>query len=64
MTHVTDLNQAITVDRRSELSQTEFVKEYQNPDKSVILTDFSKDWSASTTFTFEFFEQQFGDRYS
>lgn len=50
------------IDRRSGLSHREFVEEYRNPGKPVILTDLSKAWSASSAFTFEFFEQKFGNR--
>src|SRR5215467_8291729 len=44
-----------TVDRRSNISRKELIKEYVEPSIPVILTDAAKDWKAMGKFTPEFF---------
>ena len=52
----------VGIDRRSGLTQEEFVKEYRDPGKPVIFTDLSKSWSASTVFSLDFFQEQYGHK--
>ncbi|MDF0555070.1 cupin-like domain-containing protein [Kamptonema sp. UHCC 0994] len=59
---MTTTTQKLQVDRRSGLTHQEFVDEYRNPNKPVIITDLSKDWRATTEFTPEFFKENFADR--
>lgn len=57
-----EIAQTPAIERRSGLSRREFIAEYRNPRKPVILTDASRDWPAHTEFTFDFFKQRLGDR--
>lgn len=50
------------VDRRAGLSKAEFVREYRNPGRPVILTDATRAWPALGKFTPSFFREQLGDR--
>lgn len=52
----------IQIDRRSGLTHSEFVNEYRNPNKPVILTDISNKWKASKKFSLEYFQDNFGAR--
>ena len=54
--------ETIRVERRSNLTPREFVNEYRNPGKPVILTDISKNWPASTKFSMNYFQENFGER--
>ncbi len=54
--------ETISVDRRSGLTHRQFVNEYRNPGKPVILTDVSKIWKASTKFIPEYFQDNLGNR--
>ncbi|MEH2178715.1 cupin-like domain-containing protein [Nostoc sp.] len=47
-----------SVDRRSNLSYDEFVREYASVGKPVIITDAMKDWKASTKWTLDFFRSE------
>lgn len=49
-----------SVDRRSNLSYDEFVREYASVGKPVIITDAMKDWKASTKWTLDFFRSEYG----
>ncbi|MEH2405968.1 cupin-like domain-containing protein [Nostoc sp.] len=49
-----------SVERRSNLSYDEFVKEYAFVGKPVIITDAMKDWTAMTKWTFDFFRSKYG----
>lgn len=60
--NVTKSVPTVGIDRRTGLTQEEFVKEYRDPGKPVIFTDLSKAWSASTVFSLDFFQEQFGDK--
>ncbi|MGI2902867.1 cupin-like domain-containing protein [Tolypothrix sp. VBCCA 56010] len=48
------------VERRSNLSYEEFVREYASVGKPVIITDAMKNWKASTKWTVDFFRSQYG----
>ncbi len=48
------------VERRSNLSYDEFIKEYASVGKPVIITDAMKDWTATTKWTFDFFKSECG----
>ncbi|MDM9583642.1 MULTISPECIES: cupin-like domain-containing protein [unclassified Nostoc] len=48
------------VERRSNLSYNEFVKEYASVGKPVIITDVLKDWKATTKWTLDFFKSECG----
>jgi len=50
------------VDRRSQLTRAQFIKDYRNPGIPVILTDLSKNWGASDLFSFDFFQQKVGHK--
>lgn len=50
------------IDRRADLSTAEFIREYRDPLRPVILTDATRDWPARHKFTFEFFRTHCGDR--
>jgi len=49
------------VDRRSGLSQAQFVAEYRNPRKPVILTDATRDWQIFGRGTPGFFRDNYGN---
>ncbi|MEH2411051.1 cupin-like domain-containing protein [Nostoc sp.] len=49
-----------SVERRSNLSDDEFVKEYAFVGKPVIITDAMKDWTAMTKWIFDFFRSKYG----
>ena len=51
-----------TIDRRTGLSRAEFIRQYRDPLRPVILTDATRDWPALKTFNFEFFKKELGDR--
>jgi histone arginine demethylase JMJD6 len=53
---------AATIERRSGLSRAQFIAEYRNPQRPVILTDVTKHWPALSKFTFDFFKNEVGDR--
>lgn len=57
-----ETTEAIQVERRSGLTQREFVNEYRNPGKPVILTDVSIDWKALQKFSPEYFQEKLGNR--
>ncbi|MEH2366781.1 cupin-like domain-containing protein [Nostoc sp.] len=48
------------VERRSNLSYDEFVKEYASVGQPVIITDVLKDWKATTKWTLDFFKSECG----
>lgn len=48
------------VERRSNLSYEEFVREYASVGKPVIITDAMKNWKASTKWTVDFFRSEYG----
>ncbi|MEH2405969.1 cupin-like domain-containing protein [Nostoc sp.] len=48
------------VERRSNLSYNEFIKEYASISKPVILTDAMKDWTATKKWTFDFLKSECG----
>ncbi|MEH2296105.1 cupin-like domain-containing protein [Nostoc sp.] len=48
------------VERRSNLSYDEFVREYASVGKPVIITDVIKDWKAMKKWTLDFFRSEFG----
>ncbi|QHV96581.1 cupin-like domain-containing protein [Spirosoma endbachense] len=47
------------IDRRSNISQKELIKEYIEPAIPVILTDATKDWEAMGKFTPQFFKDNY-----
>jgi histone arginine demethylase JMJD6 len=49
-----------TIDRRSNLSRKELIKEYIEPSIPVILTDAADKWNAMGKFTPEFFKNTYG----
>eukprot|EP00164_Ancoracysta_twista_P008767 GFYU01012763.1.p1 GENE.GFYU01012763.1~~GFYU01012763.1.p1 ORF type:complete len:440 (-),score=112.88 GFYU01012763.1:74-1393(-) len=49
------------IDRRSNLSYTDFILEYVIPRKPVIITDAMKDYAALDKWTFDWFSDMFGD---
>jgi hypothetical protein len=48
------------VDRRANLSLSEFSREYRSPGKPVVITDTIEDWRARSAWTFEFFSSRYG----
>lgn len=48
------------VERRSNLSYHEFIKEYASVGKPVIITDVIQDWKAITKWTLDFFKSECG----
>lgn len=50
------------VDRRSDLTYSQFMNEYIIPNKPVIMTNSAKDWTAHATFSPEFFKKTFPDK--
>lgn len=48
------------VERRTSLSQAEFLEEYARPGKPVILTGLTADWPAQQLWTMNFFRQRYG----
>ncbi|WP_265270277.1 cupin-like domain-containing protein [Nostoc sp. KVJ3] len=49
-----------SVERRSNLSHDQFVREYASIGKPVIITDAMKDWTASTKWNMNFFKSECG----
>ncbi|MEH2438440.1 MAG: cupin-like domain-containing protein [Nostoc sp.] len=49
-----------SIERRSNLSYEEFVKEYASIGKPVIITDVVKNWKASEKWTLDFFREKYG----
>ncbi|MBN3942867.1 cupin-like domain-containing protein [Nostoc sp. NMS9] len=49
-----------SIERRSNLSSDEFIKEYASIGKPVIITDVVKNWKASTKWTLDFFREKYG----
>jgi Cupin-like domain len=49
-----------SIERRSNLSYDEFLKEYASIGKPVIITDVIKNWKASTKWTIDFFRDKYG----
>ena len=49
-----------SVERRSNLSYEEFVREYASVGKPVIITDAMKNWKALTKWTMDFFKSEYG----
>lgn len=49
-----------SVDRRSNLSYDDFVREYACPGKPVIITDATKNWAALKKWTPDFFRSHYG----
>ena len=47
------------VDRRSNLSHDEFIREYASVGKPVIITDIVKNWKASAKWTLDFFRSEY-----
>jgi Cupin-like domain len=52
--------QISSVERRSNLSYEEFIREYAFAGKPVIITDLMKNWEASTKWTLDFFKSEYG----
>jgi len=50
----------VTVDRRSDITYKQFIKEYQKTGKPVILENATKVWKANLMFTPDFFREKFG----
>ncbi len=48
------------IERRSNLSYDDFVKEYASIGKPLIITDVVKSWKASTKWTIDFFRDKYG----
>ncbi|ASC71027.1 hypothetical protein XM38_019760 [Halomicronema hongdechloris C2206] len=48
------------IDRRSQLSYEEFIRDYASVCKPVILTDVIKNWPALTKWTLDFFRSTYG----
>ncbi|MEH2042444.1 cupin-like domain-containing protein [Nostoc sp.] len=49
-----------SIERRSNLSYDDFVKEYASIGKPVIITDVVKNWKASAKWDFNFFQKKYG----
>ena len=49
------------IDRRSNLSYEDFIREYVKRKRPVIITDAAKDWPAVKTWNLEYFKARFGD---
>jgi hypothetical protein len=49
-----------SVERRSNLSYEEFVRDYASVGKPVIITDAMKDWKAMSKWTTDFFRSEYG----
>jgi hypothetical protein len=50
------------VGRCARLSIAEFIREYRDPKKPVILTDATRHWQAHKKFSFDFFKSELGHR--
>jgi len=51
----------LEVEKRENLSNDDFKKEYLKPLKPVILKDMSKDWKAKNKWSFDFFDKKYGN---
>ncbi|MDF5721312.1 MAG: cupin-like domain-containing protein, partial [Rhizonema sp. PD37] len=49
-----------SIERRSNISYEEFVREYASVGKPVIITDVVKNWRASTKWNLDFFKSKYG----
>ncbi|MBP7822011.1 MAG: cupin-like domain-containing protein [Saprospiraceae bacterium] len=48
------------IDRRSNITRDEFIKEYLKPHRPVVLTDIAQNWEATKIWTFDYFKKNFG----
>lgn len=53
---------AMVVGRRSNLSHEDFVRQYLNPCRPVIITDAARDWKAYSKWMPEFFKEELGSK--
>ena len=51
----------IPIERRTGLTREEFIENYLKPKRPVVFTDLSKDWPATTKWTFEFLKEKYGN---
>ncbi len=51
-----------SIDRRSRLSQKEFLHDYVLKNRPVVLTDSAREWAALSKWTPAFFKERYGDR--
>lgn len=52
---------SFSIDKRSNLSRQELIKEYIEPSVPVVLTDAIKNWKAYGKFTFQYFKDNYGE---
>ena len=57
-----EINMALEIDRRSNLSISEFEKTYVSQSRPVIVTDASHHWPARGKWSFDFFERHFNEK--
>ncbi|MBN8684495.1 MAG: cupin-like domain-containing protein [Chitinophagales bacterium] len=50
----------LPIERRTGLGREEFIENYLKPRKPVVFTDLSKDWAATSKWTFEFLKKEYG----
>ena len=58
----TPVELGMTVDRRSGIGVAEFIAEYRDPRRPVILTDAARDWPLYGRGTPEYFRREYGSR--
>jgi histone arginine demethylase JMJD6 len=52
----------LSIDKRDSISRKEFIKDYVEVSKPVILTQAAKSWKAMGKFTPQYFKEKYGDR--
>ncbi len=50
-----------TIDKRSNLSQTDLIKEYVEPSIPVVLTDAARNWKGMGKLTPQYFKENYGE---
>lgn len=51
----------LPIERRTGLTREVFIENYLKPHKPVVFTDLSKDWAATTKWTFDYLKNTHGD---
>ncbi len=52
----------LSIDKRDSISRKEFIKDYVEISKPIILTQAAKSWKAMGKFTPQYFKEKYGDR--
>jgi len=53
---------AIPIERVKSISKNEFIKNYNKPQRPVLIENFSRDWGAFKKWSLEYFQEQAGNQ--